>query len=416
MTESQRIVVVGAGHAGGTVVEQLRQAGFAGEIILFGNEPIAPYQRPPLSKEYLSGDVDVETLKLRPDAYYSDKGIALRLGVQVESIDREKKLVRLNDGEEASYDILILATGSRPHRIDLPGIDLEGVHELRNLADADGLKAALQPGKHIALIGGGYIGLEVAASAVTHGSSAVVIERESRVLERVASAQLSAYLETYHRSKGVEILTNCQVCGLESGTDGHVNGVTLTNGRHIPCDEAIVCIGGIACDELARAAGLACNRGIVVDIDARTSDPAIFAVGDVTLRPLPLYDDRMFNLESVPNAIEQAKQATAAILGKPRPKPEVPWFWSNQFDLAIQKAGLAFDVDDVVVRGDMASGEFAIFHLKGARIVAVDTVNAPVEFMAAKKLIVRKTPVSRERLSDPTVDMGNVAASSNCTP
>ena len=205
-------------------------------------------------------------------------------------------------------------------------------------------------------------------------------------------------------------MTDSQVSGLEGDETGHVVGIRLTSGRYIPCDAAVVCVGGVACDELARDAGLDCNGGVVVDLDARTSDPAIFAIGDTTLRPLPLYDDRMLNLESVPNAIEQAKQATAAILGKPRPKPEVPWFWSNQFDVSIQKAGLTFDVDDVVVRGDTSSGEFAIFHLKNARVLAVETVNAPVEFMAGKKLIARKTPVSRERLSDPAIAMGDVAA------
>ncbi|MDD5175025.1 MAG: FAD-dependent oxidoreductase [Sterolibacterium sp.] len=410
MSESQRIIVVGAGHAGGTVVAQLRQAGFPGEIILFGDEPFAPYQRPPLSKAYLAGKEGVEELKLRPDAFYENKGITLRLAVTVEAIDREKKLIRLKGGEEVSYDILILATGSRPRRINLPGIALKGVYELRTLADADGLKSAIQPGKRIALIGGGYIGLEVAASAVILGGTAVVIESQPRVLARVASAPLSEYLEGYHRSKGVEILTNSQVQGLEAGKDGQVIGVKLTDGRYIPCDAAVVCVGGVTSDELARAAGLSCDGGVVVDIDARTADPAIFAIGDVTLRPLPLYDNQMFNLVSVPNALEQAKQATAAILGKPRPKPEVPWFWSHQFDVSLQIAGLPLGADDIVVRGDTSGGEFAVFYLKDARILAVETVNTPVEFMAGKQMIARKTLVSRERLRDPAVEMMDVAA------
>jgi 3-phenylpropionate/trans-cinnamate dioxygenase ferredoxin reductase subunit len=409
MNKNDRVVVIGAGQGGGGIAFQLRQSGFAGQIVLLGDEPVAPYQRPPLSKAYLLGEDDVEALKLRPDSLYNDKSIDLRLGVAVSGIDRALKLVRLRGGEEVQYDHLILATGSRPRRIALPGAALKGVYVLRTLADSDALKAVIKPGRRIALIGGGYIGLEVAASAIALGGDAIIIECETRVLARVASPELSEYLQSYHRSKGVEILTEAQAAGIDGGADGQVVGVSLGDGRSVPCDAVVICVGGVPCDELAREAGLACDGGVVVNLDARTSDPAIFAIGDVTLRPLPLYDNRMFRLESVPNAVEQAKQASAAILGKPRPKPEVPWFWSHQFDLKIMKAGLPFDADDVVLRGDIASGEFAVFYLKGDQIMAVETVNAPVEFTAGKQLIARKTLVSRTRLVDPGITMGEVA-------
>lgn len=404
-TDLPRVVIAGAGHAGGTAADLLRQGGFSGDIILVGEEPIAPYQRPPLSKAYLQGQEDADTLKLRPDDFYADRRITLRLGESIAAVDRLTKNVRTTGGETLAYDHLILATGSRPRRPDLPGITLAGVHYLRSIADADRLKAAIRPGRRIVLIGGGYIGLEVAASAPSLGASAVVIERESRVLARVASAALSGYLERYHRSKGVEILTGAQVAGLESDESGNVARIRLADGRLVPCDVAIVCVGSSPCDELARAAGLPCERGVVVDHDSRTADPAIFAIGDVAVRAMPLYDGRMFNLESVPNALEQARQACAAILGKARPKPETPWFWSHQFDVSLQIAGLLFEADDIVVRGDPVNDEFAVFHLQDGRIVTVEAVNAPMEFMAGRKLIGRRASIARELLADPDVSV-----------
>ncbi|MGE4049213.1 MAG: NAD(P)/FAD-dependent oxidoreductase, partial [Acetobacteraceae bacterium] len=329
MTESvTHIVIAGAGHAGGSAAAELRRAGFTGAITLIGDEPIPPYERPPLSKAWLKGETDAEKLALKPASFYPGANIDLRLNTTVTRVDRTAKIVTVGTGETVPYDVLIIATGARARRIPLPGLKLQNVLELRNAADADRLKAVLGPGKRLAVIGGGYIGLEAAASARALGAEAVVIERESRVLARVACPPLSEFFQRYHRAQGVTIEVDAQVTALE-GEGGRVTGVRLGDGRLIPCDAALVGVGAVANDELAREAGLACDNGIVVDLAARTEDPSIYAIGDCTRRPLPLYE-RMMRLESVPNALEQARQAVSTICGKPPPPPEVPWFWSDQ--------------------------------------------------------------------------------------
>ena len=362
MSETQsRVVIAGAGHAGGSAAAMLRQLGFEGPITLIGEEPIPPYERPPLSKAWLKGEASAESLALRPVEFYATANIDLRLGTSVAGIDRTAKTVSLGTGETLPYDFLILALGARARRLDIPGMELRGVLELRTAAHADQLKAALGPNRRLAVVGGGYIGLEAAASARGLGAEAIIIERESRVLARVACQQLSDFFETYHRAQGVTIEVSAGVAGLE-GTDGQVTGVRLTDGRLIPCDAALIGVGAVSNDEIARAAGLSCDGGIVVDLSACTDDPSIFAIGDCTKRPLPLYD-RTMRLESVPNALEQAKQAAAAIYGRPQPPPEVPWFWSDQYDLRLQIAGIPFDATQIVVRGDIEAGKFALFHL-----------------------------------------------------
>jgi len=400
MMTDQKILILGAGHGGGTIAAMLRQGGFGGDIVMIGEELVAPYQRPPLSKAYLKGTATLASLKLKADHFYHDQNIGTRFGATAEAIDPAAKQIRLDHGETLAYDILIIATGSRPRQINLPGSDLEGLHVLRNVADAEALKPVMESGRRIAMIGGGYIGLEAAASTVSLGGSAVVLERESRLLARVASEPLSSFFQDYHRSRGVEIRTGAQVAALEGGDDGFIVAVRLADGSRVPCDAALLCVGGLPNEEIARAAGLVCDGGIVVDLEARTSDPSIFAIGDVTRRPLPLYDNRMFRLESVPNVLEQAKQVTAAILGKPAPPPEVPWFWSDQFDIKLQIAGLPFDADRTVVRGDPASGKFAAFFLKGDLLLCVEAVNSPTDFMGGRLLIGQKSRVSAERLAD----------------
>jgi 3-phenylpropionate/trans-cinnamate dioxygenase ferredoxin reductase subunit len=306
------------------------------------------------------------------------------------------------------YAHLVLATGSRARRIALPGIDQANVLELRTAADADKLKAALGPGKRLAVVGGGYIGLEAAASARALGAEAVVIEVLPRVLARVASEPLSRFFTDYHQARGVRFELGAAVAGFE-GAGGRVTGVRLGDGRLIACDAALVGVGAIPNDDMAQAAGLDCANGVVVDLEARTSDPAIFAIGDVTNRPMPLYD-RTHRLESVPNALEQARQAACAITGRPPPAGETPWFWSDQYDVKLQIAGMPFEADDILVRGDPAAGKFAVFHLKGGAIQAVEAVNAPPEFMMGKQLIAQRRPVAREKLADPAVSMKEVAA------
>jgi 3-phenylpropionate/trans-cinnamate dioxygenase ferredoxin reductase subunit len=388
----QRVVVVGAGHAGGTVAALLRQYGFNGWITLIGGEAVPPYQHPPLSKVWLKGDGDIANLLLRPAAFYAASRIDLRLSCRASAINRSGRTVELETGEELVYDRLVLATGSRGRSLPVPGNDLAGVVEVRTLADADRLRMMLRPGTRLVIIGAGYIGLEVAASVRMLGASVVVIEREARVMARVASEPLSEFLHRRHVAAGVRIVLNATVEAIE-GRHGHVAAVRLLGGEAIPCDVVVIGIGVDPDDALARAAGIACSDGIVVDLAARTSDSAIHAIGDCTQRPLQLYG-RTCRLESVPNALEQAKQAATHLSGRPPPVPEVPWFWSDQYDTRLQIAGLPFDVAEMVVRGDPHAASFAIFHLsKEGAIQAVEAVNAPAEFMGGRLMIAgRKRP------------------------
>ena len=408
MNETARIVIVGAGHAGGTAAALLRQHGHVGPIELIGEEPSVPYQRPPLSKAYLKGEADGETLKLRPDAFYADQGVTLRLGTQAVSIDRAARRVQLQGGGEAAYDILILATGSANRKLSLAGAREGDLLELRNLADAERLKQALGPGRRLAIVGGGYIGLEAAASARALGGEVTVIELAPRVLARVACEELSTFFESYHRGRGVEILTGAVVGDLEHA-DGRLEALRLKDGRQIACDAVLVGVGAAARTELAQGCGLDCDIGVMVDAAGRTSDPAIWAIGDAALRPMPHYGDRRHRLESVPGAVEQARQSVAAILGQPAPAHEVPWFWSDQYDLKLQIAGLPFEADQRVVRGDIASARFAIFHLKDGRLCAVEAVNRPPEFMAGRQLIGQGRRVDPGKLADPEVSLREVA-------
>ena len=406
---SGHIVIAGAGHAGGSAAAMLRQLGWLGAITLIGEEPIPPYQRPPLSKAWLKGEATAESLALRPAKFYPGATIDLRLGTRVIAVDRAAKTVMLSEGGKLAYDTLVLALGARARRLSLPGIELDGVLELRSAADAERLKAALRAGARLAVIGGGYIGLEAAASARALGAEVVIIERESRVLARVACPILSDFFQTFHRGQGVTIELDAQISALE-GAAGRVAGVRLGDGRLIGCDAALIGVGAVANDDLARAAGLTCHNGIAVDLAARTDDPAIFAIGDCTSRPLPLYN-RLGRLESVPNALEQAKQAAAMICGKPPPTPEVPWFWSDQYDLRLQIAGLPFDSTDIAVRGNVGAGRFALFHLTAdSTVQAVEAVNAPTEFMGGRRIIARRKRLTRAHIEDMSISMQELAA------
>ena len=398
-----KVLIIGAGHAGGSAAALLRQYGFEGEIVLAGEEAAAPYQRPPLSKAWLKGEAGLEDLLLRPESFYTEQNIDLRTGVTATAVDAATRRVTFADGVVEPYDILILATGSMARKLAIPGADRPDLLELRTLEDAERLKAALAPGQRLAVVGGGYVGLEAAASARALGAEAVVIERMDRVLARVASETLSTFFTDLHRRHGVEIMTGAEVSGFED------DGVRLADGTLIAADAVLVGVGALAREALARAAGLACENGVVVDETARTSDPAIYAIGDVTHRPIPVHGGRMHRLESVPNALEQAKQAAAAIVGRAAPAPETPWFWSDQYDVKLQIAGLPFDADRQVVRGDPATGSFAVFHLNGDRIVCVEAVNAPADFMGGRLLIGKGTPVDAALLADPATSIKAVA-------
>lgn len=402
------VLILGAGHAGGTAAALLRQYSHTGPITLVGEEPVAPYQRPPLSKAWLRDGPDAVSLDLKPTGFYPGHGIDFRSGVRAEGLARESGEATLSTGEVLTYDILIIATGARPIKLPVEGADLRGVVELRTVADARRLRAAIGPGLRLAVIGGGYIGLEVAATARAIGAEVVVIEREPRLLARVAGPELSTFFLDYHRKRGVGFELGATVTGFE-GRDGQVSGVRLDDGRTIACDAALVGIGATPNDEIAREAGLDTAGGVIVDLEARTADPAIFAIGDVTRRPMPLYD-RMFRMESVPNAIEQARQAASAIVGRAPPPDETPWQWSDQYDLKLQIAGQAFDVDRVVLRGDPASASFAVFHLKGDRVQCVEAINSPQNFIFGKQLIASRKPVDLGRLGDPAIALKEMAA------
>ncbi len=402
------VVILGAGHAGGTAAALLRQYGHEGPITLIGEEPIPPYQRPPLSKAWLKGEADADSLALKPLEFYPEHNIDFRPGVRALAVNRSAKTVSLSDGASLAYDVAIIATGARAIALPIPGADLSGVMFLRTAADAELLKATVGPGKRLAVVGGGYIGLEVAASGRALGADVVVLEREDRLLARVACETLSTFFKAYHEQHGVTFELSASATAFE-GQNGHVTGVQLADGRVIACDAVVVGVGATPNDEIARNSGLEVARGVVVDLEARTADPSIFAIGDVAHRPMPIYE-RMFRMESVPNALEQAKQAASAITGRAAPAGEVPWQWSDQYDLKLQIAGYAFDVDEIMVRGDPNSTKFAVFHLKGDLVQSVEAINSPPEFMMGKQLIGARRPISKARLADPSVSMKEVAA------
>ena len=404
-----RVVIVGAGHAGSAAAAALRQFGWAGRVTLIGEEPLPPYQRPPLSKAWLKGDADFAGLLLRPAAFYPANAIELRLSERVVRIDRPAKAVRLITGEAIRYDCLILALGAAARPLNVPGAALRGVLALRSVPDAEALRRALRRGVRLVVIGGGYIGLEVAASARVLGAEVTVIERESRVLSRVACPALSDFFAREHVARGVRLECGAAVEALE-GAGGAVAGARLSDGRLLAADLVLVGVGAGPNQTLAREAALACDDGIVVNERARSSDPNIFAIGDCARRPLPLYG-RTMRLESVPNALEMAKQAAAALCGRGPPVPEVPWFWSDQYELRLQIAGLPFDVAQTVSRGNPETGGFALFHLTADDMVrAVEAVNAAPEFMAGKTMIARLRRVAAERLRDPRHTLQELAS------
>ena len=399
----ERIVIVGAGHAGGSAAAFLRQFEFTGEIVLIGAEPLAPYQRPPLSKAWLKGEADADSLLLKGPDFYAEANIDLRLATRVTHLDRAERQVVLSDGGRLNYDRLVLATGSSALKLPIPGAPDPRVLELRDAADAQRLKSALSPGARLVVIGAGYVGLEVAASARALGCSVTVIERQPRVLARVASAPLSAAFEARHRREGVEILTCAAVTAIEAG-----RRVRLEGGASIEGDAVLVGVGAAACEDLAREAGLACEGGVITDAWGRTSDPNVFAVGDCARRPVELAGASL-RLESVPNALETARRCAAALTGRPLPQAEVPWFWSDQYDLKLQIAGVLNAPDATVVRGSLVDERFAVFSLSGGRIQAVEAVNAPAEFMAGRQLIARNTRVSAHVLQDPSLTARDLA-------
>ena len=393
------MVILGAGQGAGQAAASFRQEGYEGDIIILGDEPFPPYQRPPLSKQYLSGEMPLERVYVRPEKFYADRHIDLRTNTRVEKIDTNARTVTTAKGDTIAYEKLLIATGSRPRKLSIAGSDLPGIHYLRTISDVDGISAAMKTARKVVIVGGGYIGLEVASVAVTNGLDVTVLEMEQRILQRVTTPEMSAYYHQLHTGRGLKILTNTTVSGFTG--QGHVEQV-LCGDTRIDADLVIVGIGIIPNIELAKDAGINCENGIFVDDHCQTSVPDVYAIGDCTYHPNPILGRRL-RLESVPNALEQARVAVANMCGKDKVYAAVPWFWSDQYELKLQMVGFSSDGDTQVLRGDMSKNEFAVFYLKDGAVVAVDAVNSPREFMICKQLYGK--PVDAKKLADSDTDL-----------
>jgi len=404
------IVIVGAGQSGIQVAEALRAGGFDGSLTLLGNEAHGPYHRPPLSKAWLAGEMDSAQLLMRAPEALARKAIDLRTGVTVTHIDRDARQVRLADGRALPYTGLVLATGASPRSLALPGGDAKGVQALRSRDDADAIAHQMalcqEQQLPVIVIGGGFIGLEVAATARKKGLPVTVLEATPRLLGRVLAPVLSDWYAQLHRSHGVELMLDARISALETKKDGSISGVCLADGSVLPAGLVVVGIGVSANDQLAQAAGLACDRGIVVDACGRTSDPSVVAAGDCTARRLP--NGSLLRLESVQNATEQGKSAAAALLGINKPFTATPWFWSDQYDKKLQMAGLSMGADRWAVRGDMAAGSFSVYHFKCDQLLAVDSVNASKDHLLARKLLDAKASPTVTQAGDLGFDLSGL--------
>ncbi len=396
------VVIVGAGHAGGQVAASLRQLKYEKPITLVGSEDYVPYQRPPLTKEYLRGEQGLDRVTLRPKAFYEKNDVTLMLGRRIQMIDRDKKVVKLDEDAELPYDKLVLATGSTPILPSIPGVKLDGVHLLRTINDVDAIVKELESSSTIGVIGGGYIGLEAAASFRQLGLDASVIEMEDRLLKRVATVELASFYANLHREHGVDVHLDSQVTEICGDDAGRVSSLKVSDGVSIDLNLVIIGVGIRPNTELASDAGLAVENGIRVNEHCETDDADIYAIGDCTNHPNPLIDRRL-RLESVPNAMEQARVAAANIAGTPTSYASYPWFWSDQYDLKLQMVGFASDRDETVTRGDRDSNSFADFHIKDGVLVGADAINSPREFMASRQLCGKK--VDKNELADPSVDL-----------
>jgi 3-phenylpropionate/trans-cinnamate dioxygenase ferredoxin reductase component len=391
------ILIIGGGQAGAQAIDTLRREGFGGRLVLIGDEPQLPYQRPPLSKKYLSGEMPADRLVFRHRSFYDEHRIELKLGRQAVRLDAAARQVELADGEKLSYDRLLLCLGAESRRLTCPGAALPGVHYLRALADVAPIQAGFKAQARVVIIGGGYIGLETAATCRKMGCDVTVLEMADRVMNRVVAPSVSQYFAEEHGAHGVTLICDTRVDCLEG--KGRVEHVVCADGTRHAADLVIVGVGAVPTTELARAAGLTCDNGIVVDEYCRTSDAAIFAAGDCTNHP-SLRFGRRVRLESVDNAFEQAKTAALNLLDKPVAHDRVPWFWSDQFDNKLLIVGLSQDHDRQVLRGDPASRSFSVCYLKGRELLAVEAVNHSKDYMAARKLIAERAQMHLDKLAD----------------
>lgn len=400
--QKMRAVIIGASHAAAQLSVSLRQEGWEGEIIMIGDEPHLPYHRPPLSKTFLSGDKTIQDLLIRPASFYEKQKIQFIHG-HVVSIDRERKILDIREGPQILYDKLAICTGARVRKLDIKGSHLKGIYYVRNAADIEAIRLAIQNAKHAVIIGGGYIGLETAASLRKQGIPVTLLETSPRILQRVTAPQLSEFYAKIHQSHGVNIYNNMTIKHIVGNTQ--VQGIVCGDGTTLAADIVIVGIGVDPNIELAQSAGIEVNHSIVIDQTCLTSDPDIVAAGDCTTHFSPLYR-RQIRLESVPNANEQAKVAAATLAGKSKSYDALPWFWSDQYDIKLQIVGLNQGYDQLVIRGDLDQGDsFCVFYFQQKRLIAADCINRPLEFMLSKKIINDNIQIDPIQFFDESIDL-----------
>lgn len=392
------VVIVGGGHGGAQVAVMLRTQKFAGSIAIIGDEAELPYERPPLSKEYFAGEKEFERIQLRPAKYWEEREVTMLLGKRVTSVDPAAHTVTTDSGETIGYGKLVWATGGSPRMLPIPGGDLPGVQGVRTRADADAMKAASETAKQIVVIGGGYIGLEAAAVLTKAGKKVVLLEALDRVLARVAGEQLSRFYEQEHRDHGVDLRLGVSVAAIEG--EGRVTGVRLSDGEVIPADLVIVGIGIIPAVEPLIAAGAEGGNGVLVDRLCKTSLPDIYAIGDCAAHVNDFAEGATIRLESVQNANDQANVVAKGICGDEAPYHAIPWFWSNQYDLKLQTAGLSTGHEQAVVRGDIASRSFSVVYLKGGKVIAIDCVNATKDYVQGRMIVTAGLVATPEQLAD----------------
>jgi 3-phenylpropionate/trans-cinnamate dioxygenase ferredoxin reductase subunit len=407
-------IIVGTGQAGFQTAASLRAEGYLEPITLIGEEPHIPYQRPPLSKGFLLGKQDADSIELRPAAFYNDHQIILLAGERVRSIARGRRLVEIESGGQLSYDSLVLATGASNRALPVEGSELEGVLYLRSLAEAILIKEHLETAQNVVVIGGGFIGLELAAVASQFGKSVTVVEALPRLMSRVVAPIISDFFREYHASQGVKILCDRTVTQI-LGEKGKVRGVQLRNGEEIPADLVLIGIGIIPNTELAAGSGLPVANGICVNEFLLTPDLGIFAIGDCAEYPNAFAGCRV-RLESVQNAADQAQCVAAAIAGRPAAYKALPWFWTDQFDIKLQMAGISAGHDRIVMRGSAEARKFSVFYFKGEKLIAIDSINRPVDHMMGRKLIAAGAPVTPEMAADESADLKKLTIATEFAP
>ena len=398
----KNLVIVGGGQSAAQCVLTLRRNDFKAPITIISEEHHLPYQRPPLSKEYLAGEVSLDRVYMKSQDFFDQNNVVIKHSMKAISLDRESKTINLSNGDNIEYKNLVIATGSRVRELDVEGSHLKNINYLRTIDDSNDLKKYFKSGKKLVIIGAGYIGLEVAAAAVKKGLKVTVVEMADRVMNRTVDPVISEYFDNLHRNNGVEIFLESALERFE-GKSG-VEKVICTNNKTVEADGVVVGVGILPNQEIAESAGLKCNNGILVDEYGRTEDPSIFACGDCTNHP-NFYMKKNIRLESVHNALEQAKTVALSLMGKPEKYDQVPWFWSDQYDDKLQIVGLSGDHDEIVTRGSVEAGTFLLFYLKKGELIAVDSVNNPKDFLISKKLVANKLKISSDVLCDQSVDL-----------